>query len=1027
MPPAPYQAGMTPHDFITKWRNTELKERSASQSHFNDLCALLGVLDPITADPKGEWFAFEKGATKSNGGEGWADVWRRGCFAWEYKGPRKDLDKAFSQLLQYAIALENPPLLIVSDMDRIRIHTNWTNTVQEVHEFSLEDLRDGQVRERLKRAFTDPDDFKPSKTRQALTEETAREFAGIAQRLRDRGHEGHKVAHFVNQLVFCMFAEDVGLLPDNLFTKMLDLCRADPASFAENCSTLFKAMAEPNGKVGFTRIDWFNGGLFVDDAVLPVSRDDVEDLHRAALRDWSQIDPSILGTLFERGLDPAKRSQLGAHYTDREKIMMIVKPVIIDPLEAEWAEALAKMTALIDSAPRRTAERLLTPAEKRKAEKLQDEARAIHSAFIERLVNFRVLDPACGSGNFLYVALRALKDIEHRANLDAETLGLDRGFPRVGPECVLGIELNPYAAELARVSVWIGEIQWMKRNGFDAAKNPILRNLDTIECRDAVLDWDHERGMPLASSIPLSSPRPESRGLASAGGKEGSQAPDQVRGDGDGVGESVGAAVPTEARRARWPEADVVVGNPPFLGGKKVLAELGAGYVKALRKAFKGQLPDFSDLVCYWFAQAWSQMLAGRLVRAGLVSTNSIRGGANREVLKPIVENGFIYEAWADEEWTVDGAAVRVSIVCLAREWPSAARLNGKEASRIFSDLTANEVDLTNASKLAGNAGIAFIGVQKTGPFDIDGDTARSWLIAPTNPNGLTNSAVLKPYVNGAEIVRRPQDTWIIDFGADTDEAYCALFELPFGYAFESIYPIRQANSEKLARDLWWRFWRPRPELYCAAGNLSRLIITPRVSKHRLFAWRSSAILPDSAVVAIARDDDTTFGILHSRFHEVWSLRMGTFLGVGNDPRYTPSTTFETFPFPEGLTPDIPAADYADDPRAQAIAKAASRLNELRENWLNPPDLVVREPEVVPGYPDRILPRDEAAAKELAKRTLTNLYNARPAWLDHAHRALDEAVADAYGWGEDWRAGRLSDDEILARLFRLNQERAGRV
>lgn len=211
-------------------------------------------------------------------------------------------------------------------------------------------------------------------------------------------------------------------------------------------------MAHKGGKVGFTAIDWFNGGLFEDDHVLPINGDDIDELRRAAARDWSQIDPSILGTLFERGLDPAKRSQLGAHYTDRAKIMLIVQPTIIDPLEAEWAEALARMASLVDSAPRRTTERLLTPAEKRKAEKIMADAAAIHSAFVERLANFRVLDPACGSGNFLYVALRALKDIEHRANLDAEALGLPRGFPRVGPECVLGIELNPYAAELARVS-----------------------------------------------------------------------------------------------------------------------------------------------------------------------------------------------------------------------------------------------------------------------------------------------------------------------------------------------------------------------------------------------------------------------------------------------------------------------------------------------------------------------------------------------------------------------------------------------
>lgn len=961
---------MTPHEFLTKWRNIELKERTASHSHFIDLCALLGVEDPITADQKGEWYTFEKGATKTTGGEGWADVWRKGCFAWEYKGPRKDLDKAFAQLLQYSVALENPPLLIVSDMDRIRIHTNWTNTVQEVHEFTLDDLVDGDVRERLKRAFTDPEDFKPSKTRQALTEETAREFAGIAQRLRDRGHEPHTVAHFVNQLVFCMFAEDVGLLPDHLFTKMLDLCRSDPGSFAEHASTLFGAMANQGGKVGFTRIDWFNGGLFKDDAALPVTREDVEELYQAALRDWSQIDPSILGTLFERGLDPAKRSQLGAHYTDREKIMMIIKPVIIDPLEAEWAEALAKMTTLIDSMPKRTADRLLTPAEKRKAEKLKDEAAAIHSHFIERLVNFRVLDPACGSGNFLYVALRALKDIEHRANLDAEALGLPRGFPRVGPECVLGIELNPYAAELARVSVWIGEIQWMRRNGFDAAKNPILRDLDTIECRDAVLD------------------------------------------------EATG-------KRANWPEADALVGNPPFLGNKKMIAELGEDHTRALRKAWP-QVPGGVDLVCYWFAGAWDQMVAGKLHRAGLVSTNSIRGGANREVLKPIVEHGRIFEAWSDKDWTVEGAAVRVSMVCFDPAGTEQAMLDGEMVTRIFADLSAERggVDLTSAAKLKGNRSTAFQGPVKVGPFDVEGHLAREFLKAPINPNGRKNADVVRLLLNGMDITRRPSDRWIIDFGT-LGEVDASAYQEPFEYVRAHVKPFRDTNRRERRRLVWWQHGETVPGIKRAVLNLQRAIFTPRVSKHRLFVWSETVVVPDSRVVLIARDDDTTFGILHSRFHEVWSLALGGWHGVGNDPQYTPSLGFETFPFPEGLTPDIPAADYADNSRAQAIAAAAAKLNELRENWLNPPDLVRREPEVVPGYPARILPVDEAAAKELAKRTLTNLYNARPAWLEQAHRALDEAVADAYGWGDDWCAGLLTDDEILARLFHLNQQRVG--
>ena len=1020
-------SAMTPQEFIAKWRAAELKERTGSQSHFNDLCALLGLPDPATADPKGEWFTFEKGASKTSGGEGWADVWRKGSFAWEYKGPRKDLDKAFSQLLQYSVALENPPLLVVSDMDRIRIHTNWTNTVQEVHDFVLEDLIDGDAREKLKRAFTDPEHFKPTKTRQALTEETAREFAGLAQRLRDRGHEAHQVAHFVNQLVFCMFAEDVGLLPDNLFTKMLDLCRTDAASFAEHAGTLFGAMAKQGGKVGFTRIDWFNGGLFQDDHALPVTRDDVDDLFNAAQRDWSQIDPSILGTLFERGLDPAKRSQLGAHYTDREKIMMIVKPVIIDPLEAEWAEALGKAQSAIESAdaeaeaalqdakdrgeladeiralegslrpgrqqnlfdnlPRQKRVRELDAVRKKLRDAnanvmaARDLAKKLRDEFLLKLRNFRVLDPACGSGNFLYVALRSLKDIEHRVNIDAEILGVERASPQVGPESVLGIELNPYAAELARVSVWIGEIQWMRRNGFDAAKNPILQTLDTIECRDAILAFD-------ADGEPVS---------------------------------------------AEWPNADVVIGNPPFKGSQKMVEELGEEATQNIRKAWHSELTGAPDLVCYWFAKSWQMIDAGKLKRAGLVATNSIRGGKNRRILKRITENGRIFEVWSDEEWTVDGADVRVSLICFDNSAAEQSFLDGRPVVEVLSDLTARQglIDLTKAGPLKSNQSVAYQGTIKTGPFEIDGELARKWIAMPLNPNEQGNVAVLKPWSNGYDITRRPSGQWVIDFGTNMVEADAALFEIPFGHLRDAIDEEnrrRQAEGKPLLRgretrslDGWWLHQRPRGEMRLALAPLHRYILSPRVSKYRIFIWSDKSVLADSAIIAIARDDDTSFGILHSIFHERWSLRMGT--SLEDRPRYTPSTTFETFPFPEGLTPDIAAADYADDPRAISIAAAAARLNGLRENWLNPADLVVREPEVVPGYPDRILPRDEAAAKELAKRTLTNLYNTRPAWLNNAHKALDEAVANAYGWGDDWRAGLLTEDEILARLFNLNLER----
>ena len=286
------------------------------------------------------------------------------------------------------------------------------------------------------------------------------------------------------------------------------------------------------------------------------------------------------------------------------------------------------------------------------------------------------------------------------------------------------------------------------------------------------------------------------------------------------------------------------------------------------------------------------------------------------------------------------------------------------------------------------------------------------------------NADVVRPWLNGMDIVRRPTGRWIIDFD-DLTEADASLFEGPFEYVVANIKPRRLANRDAQRARFWWRLGRSGTDLKVAVARTSRQILTPRVAKYRLFVWAHPRTLPDSRLVSIARDDDTTFGILHSRFHEVWTLRLGGWHGVGNDPQYTPALGFETFPFPEGLTPDIPAAAYAADPRARGIAAEAAELNAKREAWLNPPDLVTRVPEVVPGYPDRILPKDEAAAEVLKKRTLTNLYNQRPAWLDHLHRTLDEAVAEAYGWGEDWRAGRLDDDAILARLFALNQDRAG--
>ena len=574
------------------------------------------------------------------------------------------------------------------------------------------------------------------------------------------------------------------------------------------------------------------------------------------------------------------------------------------------------------------------------------------------------------------MALHALKDIEHRVQLEAEAMGLERSFPAVGPANVKGIEINAYAAELARVSVWIGEIQWMRRNGFNESRDPILKPLDTIECRDAIL------------------------------------APD--------------------GSEPEWPEADAIVGNPPFLGGKLLIGGLGEDYVSRMFAAWKGRVPPEADLVCYWFVKAGEQVAAGRAERVGLVATNSIRGGANRRALRAATEGRPIFDAWSDEPWVIDGAAVRASLVCFSGAddaYRPEVRLDGGPADEIHADLTARRggvgVDLTQAGRLPANFQTAFMGDTKSGPFDVPGDQAREWLRLPANPDGRTNADVLKPWVNGMDITRRPAGKWIVDFGWEMSEIEAALYEAPFGHVREHVHPMRQRNRDKRIREKWWRHERPRPEMWRALDGLARFIVTPTVAKHRVFVWLDTGVCPDHQLIVIARDDDVTFGILHRRFHEAWSLRLGTWLGKGNDPRYTPTTTFETFPFPEGLSPDIPAAAYAEDPRAVAIAEAARRLVELRDRWLNPPEWVAWIDESVPGYPKPAIVRDETAARDLKARTLTNLYNARPRWLADAHAALDAAVAAAYGWDAE-----ISEDEALWDLLTRNlsaRESAGRV
>ena len=986
---------MTPLQFIQKWKDNPLKERASYQLHFIDLCALVGVPHPSPATA--ETYCFERGATRTGAGQGWADVWKKFFFGFEYKAARRNLGEALKQLMTYALALDNPPLLVVCDTNIIEIHTHFTNAPSEVHTILLEDIGEPANLEKLRWLFTDPDKFHPKRTIAQITEEAAGKFAALAQALNARGHAPQVVAHFLNQCLFCLFAEDAGLLPGKLFERLLDKSQTDPAKLSSRLEELFNAMRK-GGDFALEDIHWFNGGLFEIIEVLPLGTPEIKILHEAAKLDWSGIEPSIFGTLFERGLDPKKRSQLGAHYTDQQSILRIINPVIVEPLAAEWETGRAEIA---DKIAKR----------KKSGDKAERDAQAVFTTYLERLKNFRVLDPACGSGNFLFLALRALKDLEHRANIEAEALGLHRQITvECSPANVLGIEINSYAAELARVTVWIGEIQWMLKNGYTIRKNPILQPLDHIENRDALL------------------------------------APSPSQGEGWDGGKSV---------ESDWPTVNAIIGNPPFLGDKKMRAELGDDYTEALRKCYADRVPGGADLVTYWFEKARAQIEAGNCQRAGLVATNSIRGGANQKVLTRICDTSRIFNAWSDEEWINEGAAVRVSLVCFGSQSPvgwvspqgvtqhsnvqstsgvglrdKAANptyefvLNGQLVAAIHADLTAGDgLNLTQAKPLKENSGWSYFGLCLAGAFKVSSASAQAWLKLP-NPHGKPNSDVLKPIYNGSDITSRWAGDWVIDF-ALMDEQQAALYEAPFAYVVEHVKPVRIGNNRKARAEKWWRHGEARPGLRSKLAGLQRYIATPETAKHRLFVNFPVRVAPEHSLIIITSDSDAIFGILLSRFHEAWTMVLGS--PYGNHPtarRYNATRTFETFPFPEGLTPNLAPADYTN-PAASEIAVAAKKLNELRENWLNPPEWVdwVRTPEEEKaGYPARPVAKPGHEA-DLKKRPLTNLYNIRPAWLDNAHKTLDAAVAKAYGWND--YTPEMPDEEILRRLLVLNLERIG--
>lgn len=913
---------MQPQEFADRWRQAgpQLSERAAYQEHWRDLCALIGEPTP-SSDPTGKDYAFEKHVKKAGTGQtGYADVFKRGHFIVEYKAQGQSLGRALQQALLYARELDNPPLLVASDFATIEIHTNFTGSPRTVR-LTLDDIAtdapvggDLTALSALRALFQDPERFNPRHLRERVTETATAQMGRVARSLNARGAVDGLAEHFLMRLVFAMFAEDVGLLPRGLLTKILIRSREYPERSQRYFQDLFAAM-QAGGEFWGEDIRHFNGGLFDNQAALTLSQEDADALLQAAQLDWRAVEPAIFGTLFEHSLHPDVRSMRGAHYTAVPDIVRLTNPVIIQPLRREWDQV--KLAA--DQA-----------ASKRGG---KAEALALINAFLERLGQVRVLDPACGSGNFLVVALGQVLDLEHEVRTLAFELGAGPFAvpPRVHPRQFLGIEIEKVAYELASVTVWIAFFQWKAAHGGEWA-NPVLQQLDAIHHRDALLT--------------------------------------------------------PELTETTWPAADFIVGNPPFMGDKAMQTRLSPEYTAALRRVYGDRLPGQSDLVCYWVEKAREAVTEGPTVRAGFVTTNSIRTGKNRMVLEKIKATGDIFMAWPDEPWLQEDAAVRVSILAFDDGSEQDRRLNGEKVSTITPNLSTG-VNITLARPLSENAGQAFIGGMKKGRFEIPGDVARAWLDLP-NDAGVSNRDVLFPWINGMDIARRNSDRWIVDFG-NRSEAEARQYRMPFEHVLRNVKPEREQVASAQERQRWWQHGRSAPDLRRAIAPLPRFIGIPRLAKHLLPVWLQGPLVVDGQVVVVARDDDFAFGVLASSIHRTWAHGLGSFMGVGNDLRYTPSTCFETFPFPQ------PSTAHRD-----AIEQAAREIVAVRTH---------------------LLVEDE-------RETLTGLYNAVEQWqvepdtvhpiapLALAHRQLDQAVADAYGW--TWPLG---TEDTLAHLLSLNQAR----
>lgn len=920
----------------------------------------------------------------------------------------KDWDDAMvsarGQAEQYARALPasegRPPFLIVVDVGySIEIYSEFSRTGgnyipypdPRTHRVLIRELAKEEIRETLRLVWADPMSLDPSRRSAKITREIAVRLAALAKSLEASGHSPDRAAAFLMRAVFTMFAEDVKLIPKHSFMELLEGMRGNVSVFPDMVQSLWSDMAGG----GFSpilrqKLLRFNGGLFESAEALPVTDEQLELLIEASKADWRDVEPAIFGTLLERALDPRERHKLGAHYTPRAYVERLVMPAVIEPLRDEWRSVQAAAVTLVRGGD-------------------MDAAAAEVRSFHEKLCQTRVLDPACGSGNFLYVTL------EHMKRLEGEVLGALEDFGvmqatllTVDPHQLLGMEVNPRAAAIADLVLWIGYLQWHFRTRGEALpQEPVLRKFHNIEHRDAVLEYDDVEPVTDADD------RPVTRWDGNTYKKHpvtGEDVPDDSA--------RVQLLKYINPRRAVWPEADFIVGNPPFIGkGYAIREALGDGYVEALRAVYP-EVPESADYVMYWWNQAADLLRNGKVRRFGFIATNSLWQTFNRRVLERHLsaENPLsIVFAIPDHPWvdSADGAAVRISMSVgeagdhtgilnkVVRESRGASDEREVELSqrtgKIFSDLSIG-ANVAGAKKLRFGEGLNYNGMMINGAgFIVRQEEAKQ--LGLGRVPGVEQH--IRPYRNGRDLTGTPRMVMIIDlYGLSIDEVRARFPEI-YNWIVERVKPERDQNKDRAFRERWWLFGRSRPDLRAALQGLRRYIATVETSKHRFFVFLDTSILPDHMLISIALEDAHYLGVLSSRIHVAWALAAGGRLGVGNDPRYNKSRCFDTFPFP----------DCTEEHKSK-IRNLAELLDahRKRQQELHPKLTMTDMYNVLEKL------RSGGALSERDKKINEQ---GLVSGLKQIHDDLDAAVFDAYGWPPS-----LGDDEVLERLVSLNAERA---